>query len=77
MEDINGDTKRYRVLDDDSMPLHYAMPGTSLNLEAVGPSVLIKSQGPFGQIYYHKVTKKSSVNDVMKMIMRTREGRCY
>ena len=71
MEDRNGDTKRYQVLDDDSIPLHFYMPGRSLNLEAVGPSVLIKSQGPFGQIYYHKITKKSSVNDVMKMIMRS------
>ena len=63
------------TLDDDSLPIHYYACNGNIKLEAVNPVVLLKSQNPLGEISYHKITNKSSVNDLKAMIMTSRTSK--
>ena len=71
MQKTNNDIKQDEVLDD-SLPLHYYTSNLSVKLQALSRIVQLKSQNPFGQAGYHKITYKTTVNDLKKLIMKTR-----
>ena len=74
MQITKGDTREERVLENDSMPLHFYASNISLKLEAVSTTIQLKSKDPHNSLAYHKITVQSTVRDLKQIIMRSR---CY